>query len=374
MLEDFVRPEIRALEAYVPGRSIEEIRQEYGIEKVIKMASNENPLGTSPLVQEVLARHAGEAFRYPAGGNPRLVKAIARYLGLPESRIAVGNGSDEIIDMIIRIMTTPGRDNIVCFEPCFSLYPIQSLINGVEVRREPLPSDFVFDFDKLYAHVDENTRLVFVTAPDNPSGYCPRPGEIRRLAEKLPGDCLLVVDEAYIHFAAEEGETEADWSLLRQKDVPVNVAFIRTFSKCYGLAGLRIGVGILPEFLAGYYWRARLPFSVNILAEEAAITALDDDVFRQETIETVRKGRKELSLALTEMGCTVYPSRANFLMFTPPAGHPALELYEALLRRGVIVRALKSYEMPQNIRVSVGSPEENKIFLKATREILGGGR
>ena len=121
-------------------------------------------------------------------------------------------------------------------------------------------------------------------------------------------------------------------------------------------------------------WRARLPFSVNILAEEAAITALDDDVFRQETIETVRKGRKELSLALTEMGCTVYPSRANFLMFTPPAGHPALELYEALLRRGVIVRALKSYEMPQNIRVSVGSPEENKIFLKATREILGGGR
>ena len=245
MLEDFVRPEIRALEAYVPGRSIEEIRQEYGIEKVIKMASNENPLGTSPLVQEVLARHAGEAFRYPAGGNPRLVKAIARYLGLPESRIAVGNGSDEIIDMIIRIMTTPGRDNIVCFEPCFSLYPIQSLINGVEVRREPLPSDFVFDFDKLYAHVDENTRLVFVTAPDNPSGYCPRPGEIRRLAEKLPGDCLLVVDEAYIHFAAEEGETEADWSLLRQKDVPANVAFIRTFSKCYGLAGLRIGVGMI---------------------------------------------------------------------------------------------------------------------------------
>lgn len=374
MIENFVRPEIRALEAYVPGRSIEEIRQEYGIEKVIKMASNENPLGTSPLVQSVIARHAGEAFRYPAGGNPRLVKAIAAHLGVPASRIAVGNGSDELIDMIIRIMCTPGRDNIVCFEPCFSLYPIQGLISGIEVRREPLPADFVFDFDRLLTHVDENTRLVFVTTPDNPSGYCPRPAEVRRLAEKLPEDCLLIVDEAYIHFAPEEGETEADWSLLKQNDVPANVVFIRTFSKCYGLAGLRIGVGIFPEFLAGYYWRARLPFSVNILAEEAALAALDDDMFREATQETVRKGRRELSEALTAMGCTVYPSRANFIMFTPPAGHPALELYEGLLRRGVIVRALKSYEMPQNIRVSVGNAEENKIFLKAALELLGGSR
>ena len=373
MFEDIVRPEIKALEAYVPGRSIEEIRQEYGIEQVVKMASNENPLGVSPRVQRTLADHAGEAFRYPAGGNPRLVQALASHLDVPAERIAVGNGSDEIIDLIIRMTTKPGRDNIVCYRPCFSLYPIQAQINGVEVRREPLPADFRFDFGKLLAHVDGNTRLVFVTTPDNPSGYCPKPAEVRALAEQLPDGCLLVVDEAYIDFAPEEGEREEDWSLLHAKDCPANIAFIRTFSKCYGLAGLRIGIGILPGDLASYYWRMRLPFSLNILAEEAALTALDDEDFREATLSCVREGRKVLFDGLKALGCTVYPSRANFLMFTPPQGFEANDVYVGLLKKGVIVRALKSYEMPWNIRVSIGSPRENKLFLKGMRELLGKG-
>lgn len=370
MFEDVVRPEIRALEPYVPGRSIDEIREEFGLERVIKMASNENPLGVSNFVKEALGRRADTVFRYPTGGNPRLVHALARTWHVPAGRIAVGNGSDELIDMLIRMLCTPGRDNVVCFEPCFSLYPIQSLIQGVELRREPLNADFSFDLDKLFSHVDEKTRLVFVTTPDNPSGYCPKPDAVKALAERLPDNCLLVIDEAYMDFAPDEGETEADWSLFKRGDLPANACVIRTFSKSYGLAGLRIGVGYLPEELAGYYWRARLPFSVNILAEEAVLAALEDTDFRECTLKTVREGRSLLAEELTAMGCKVYPSRANFLMFLPPAICPALTLYQKLLAKGVIVRALKSYSLPDYIRISVGNRDENRLFLQETKAIL----
>ncbi len=370
MFESVVRPEILSLEPYVPGRSIDEIREEYGLERVIKMASNENPLGVSPLVLQALRKHADTVFRYPAGGNPRLVRALSAHWQIAPNRIVVGNGSDEIIDMLIRMLARPGRDNVVCFEPCFSLYPIQSLIQGVEIRREPVNEDFSFDFDKLLSHVDANTRLVFITTPDNPSGFCPAPDAVKALAEKLPATCLLVIDEAYMDFAPDKGETEADWSLFKRGDLPSNACVIRTFSKSYGLAGLRIGVGVLPEELADCYWRARLPFSVNILAEEAVLAALDDDRFRALTMDTVREGRRLLSDALEKMGCTVWPSRANFIMFMPPDSCPAETLYQKLLQKGVIVRLLKSYSLPRYIRLSVGNAEENSFFLQKTAEIL----
>ena len=164
MFENVVRPEIRALKPYVPGRSIDEIREEYGLEHVVKMASNENPLGVSNLVKEALGRHADTVFRYPTGGNPRLVRALAEQWKTDPARIVVGNGSDEIIDMLVRMLAVAGRDNVVCFRPCFSLYPIQSLIQGVEIRRQPVNADFSFDFDKLLGLVDENTRLLAVNA------------------------------------------------------------------------------------------------------------------------------------------------------------------------------------------------------------------
>ena len=194
-----VRPEIAALSAYVPGMSIAEIQEKYGLAKVVKMASNENPLGVSPLVKEALGLHAGTAFRYPQGGNPRLVAALARTHGVSPDQVVVGNGSDEIIDMLIRMLLVPGKHSVVCFDPCFSIYPIQAQVCGVEVRRQPLNPDFSFDLDALFALVDDGTRLVFVTTPDNPSGYCPPLADVRRLAQRL-GErfphCLLVVDEA----------------------------------------------------------------------------------------------------------------------------------------------------------------------------------
>ena len=370
MFQISVRQEILALKAYGPGLSIAEIQQKYGLAQVIKMASNENPLGMPPLAIQAVQRHADMGFRYPQGGNPRLVEALARRHCLEPARVVVGNGSDEIIDLLIRIMAEPGIHNLVCFDPCFSIYPIQGRIGGVEVRRQPLNDDFSFDFDALLSHVDDNTRLVFVTTPDNPSGYCPPREAVaqlaRRLAETAPR-CLLVVDEAYMDFAENEQES----SLLASGILPENTAFLRTFSKSFGLAGLRVGYGILPPGLADFWWRARLPFSVNILAEEAALAALADTAFLDATMHTVRRGRNVLTVGLTALGCMVWPSAANFVLFRLPENTlGAQDCFEALLRRGIIIRPLKSYNLPEHLRVSVGNKDENRAFLAAMDAIL----
>ncbi|MDE5879565.1 MAG: aminotransferase class I/II-fold pyridoxal phosphate-dependent enzyme, partial [Desulfovibrio sp.] len=276
---------IQALDAYAPGLSIAEIRRRHGLEKIIKLASNENPLGASPLAQEAIRRNAGLAFRYPQGGNPRLREALAKLHGVAPGRIVVGNGSDEIIDLLIRMLAEPGEHSLVCCEPCFSIYPIQARVAGVELRRAPLREDFSQDLDALAQLADASTRLIFVTAPDNPSGYCPPRAEVARLAERLAQkapEALLVVDEAYMDFAEDEEAA----SLLHAGPLPGNVAVLRTFSKSWGLAGLRLGYGILPEAVADGFWRARLPFSVNVLAEEAALAALQDSAVRAATLQT----------------------------------------------------------------------------------------
>lgn len=370
-------PRIRELAAYEPGLSIDEIRQKYGLERIVKLASNENPLGTSPLVQEAIRRSADLAFRYPRGGNPELVKAIAQRHGVPAKSVVVGNGSDEIIDLLIRILAEAGqredgegRDEIVCFEPCFSIYPIQARIAGISLRRCPLKSDLTQDLVSLGKLAGPDTRLVFVTTPDNPTGYCPPVEELaalaRHLAEAAP-KALLVLDEAYMDFATDETRH----SLLATGRLPENVAVLRTFSKSFGLAGLRLGYAILPEQVADCWWRSRLPFSVNILAEQAGLAALADRTFREQTMAVTREGRAFLSSGLARLGCNVWPSSANFLMFSlPESAGTARQCFEALLASGVIIRPLGSYGLPGHLRVSIGTAEENQIFLNGLSEWL----
>ncbi len=360
-----VRPEIEALTAYVPGLSIEDIRARYGCERIVKMASNENALGASPLVQERLSRAAGTVFRYPQGGNPRLVQALAQKHGVKAERIVVSNGSDEIIDLLMRVRATPGQDNIVCFKPCFGMYSVQAQICGLELRQTPLRDDYTMPFDALLSLVDAQTKLVFVTTPDNPSGFCPDASDIVNLAKSLPETCLLVIDEAYMDFT-----DEAKYSLLAQGQHADNIVFLRTFSKSYGLAGIRLGYAVMPEALAQYLWRARMPFSVNILAEEAGLAALEDTVFYEKSIEMARAGREQLYVGLEKLGCTVWPSHANFLMFAPPKGKEVPQIFEDLLRKGFIIRALKSYSLPHLCRITVGTEQENKEFLQAFAEVL----
>lgn len=363
-----VRPEVEGFEAYTPGLTIDAIKARYGLGSVIKMASNENPLGTSPVVQKVLCDKAGLAFRYAQAGTPRLAAAIGAHHGLPAGRVVAGNGSDEIIDLLIRVKARPGRDNIIAFKPCFSMYKLQARLCGVEFRQTPLREDFSFDPDALLALADENTAICFVTTPDNPSGYAPPVAMLERLARELPPQCLLVLDEAYMDFA----EPQQAYSLLPRLEEFPGVVVLRTFSKMYGLAGLRLGYGLLPEWLADYCLRVKPPFSVNILAEEAGIAALADGDFVRATLQAVREGREYLSRELGALGCRVWPSQANFFIMELPRGAKldAGGVFEALLARGIILRPLVSYGMPSALRVSVGNAFENAELVRHLGEVL----
>ncbi|MDL2316725.1 histidinol-phosphate transaminase [Desulfovibrio sp. OttesenSCG-928-A18] len=363
-----IRPDVLAMEPYSPGLSIDEIRARFGLDSVIKMASNENPAGVSPVVRKVLCEHAAYAFRYAQSGNPELVAALGRHHGMDKGHFIPGNGSDEIIDLLLRVCPTPGRHNVVASRPSFSMYRIQSRLCGLEFRDVPLRADFSFDWQGLADAVDANTALLFITTPDNPSGYCPPVAETAAFARSLPDSCLLVVDEAYMDFCRRPEER----SLLPRFDEFPNLVVLRTFSKAYGLAGLRLGYGIMPLPLAEAMRRAHMPFSVNILAEKAGIAALADSVFHEYTVRTVDQGRRWLAEELAALGCRVHPSQANFLMFELPPGCAvnARGVFEKLLSRGLIIRPLASYSLPEHLRVSVGTKEENRRFIELLREAL----
>ena len=368
-----LRPEVLGFEPYSPGLSIDAIKERYNLHRVVKLASNENPLGVSPVVQKTIKAKAALAFRYPQAGNPRLVAALAQRHGVDPSTIVVSNGSDELIDLLVRVRAAPGRDNVVTFSPGFSMYKLQTRFCGVEFRPVPRGERLDFPWDALLAAVDANTALVFVTSPDNPTGFTPPAADLAALRERLPARCLLVIDEAYMEFA----QPVERYSLL-----PVwapagarlqNLVFLRTFSKLYGLAGLRLGYGIMPAWLADYLWRVRLPFSVNILAEEAGLAALADDIFYKATLEVTHAGRDYLARELAALGCAVAPSQANFLLFRLPLGAScdAAGAFLKLLEQGVIIRHLKSFGLPDCLRVSVGAEYENRIFIDALRVALG---
>lgn len=361
-----VRPEILDFTPYVPGLSVEEIKAKYGLENVIKLASNENPLGVSPLAQEAIVRAAGQVFRYPQNHSPRLTSAIGEAMGVPPGLVVAGNGSDELIDLLFRVLARPGKDNVVCYEHCFSMYGLTARLCGVEYREVPRGEGYRLPLESLAEAVDGNTSMVFVTSPDNPTGLAAKAEELMVLSGVLPSGAVLVVDEAYMDFSWPPEE----YSMLSAVQELDNVVVLRTFSKAYGLAGLRLGYGVLPQWLADHVRRARPPFTVNLVAEEAALAVLADDNFYSATLEVVFKGRERLLKRLPELGCEVWPSQANFVMFRPP--YPADQVCEELLKRGVIVRHLKSFGLADNIRVNVGTGPETEAFLKALEEILHG--
>lgn len=364
-MRDFtVRSQILDFEPYTPGLTIEQIQDRYGIASVIKLASNENPLGVSPIVKKTMVKNADRAFRYPENHSPKLVKEISKHVGVPAESIIVGNGSDEIIDMLFRIKARPDS-NVICYENCFSMYRLCAKLAGVEYREVKRGENFELPLDKLAEAADDKTAMVFVTSPDNPTGQAASVEDLSVLAGVLPEDCLLVVDEAYIDFVWPP----ESYTPVQAYDKFDNLVVLRTFSKAYGLAGLRVGYGILPPQLARFMKNARIPFTVNLMAEEAAIAALNDDTFYNETLELVMRGREFFLNELPKIGCTVWPSQANFVMFEPPK--PAQSVFKALLKKGIIVRPLASFGLGKCIRANVGTDKENAQFLQALAEVLG---
>lgn len=359
-----VRPDMMDSKPYAPGLTIEEIKEKYGLNTVIKLASNENPLGTSPIAQKAIIRHAPNVFRYPHNGNPRLNKAIAQRIGVDEKNIISGNGSDEVIDLLVRIKAQPGRDEVLTYDSCFSMYRLMSRLCGINFKQIPRNAGHKQPLKALADAVTEKTAVVFITSPDNPTGLAVTVQEVREMVASIPEQTILVIDEAYIEFATPA----EDYDMRGLLEEFPNIVLTRTFSKAYGLAGMRVGYGIMSPELADFIKSARAPFTVNLLAEEAAIAVLDDEAFYNTTLDVVLRGRKLFTDELRAIGCEVLDSQANFIMFKPT--RDAGEVFEELLKRGIIVRPLKSFGLAEYIRVNMGTDHENEVFLKTLKEIL----
>jgi histidinol-phosphate aminotransferase len=353
---------LQALVPYPPGKPLEELEREYGIKKAIKLASNENPLGPSPKAQAALGSAICSLHRYPDGSAYYLKARLAQALGIISGEIVLGNGSNEIIDLLVRVFVRPGLE-VVSSQPSFLVY--QKMVQSVGGRNVVVPlAGNRHDLRSIAGSVNQLTRLIFLDNPNNPTGSVIDRKEFEPFLAKLPDHVLVVLDEAYMEFT-RTGETPRGLDYIGRDR---RVVTLRTFSKAYGLAGLRVGYGLMDRDIAGYVQRVRQPFNVNTMAQVAALAALDDDEHLKRTLDVTWKGIDFLTEKLCELGCVVLPSQTNFVFVD--VGRDAKGIYEAMLRLGVIVRAMNSYGFPQHIRITAGLQEENDMCIQALGRVL----
>lgn len=358
-----VRPELKSISDYVPGKSIEEICEQYGLEKAVKLASNENPWGPSPKAIAAFLKTAESLHLYPRGNAPHLISALSKKYSVSEDQIVIGNGSDEIIDMVGKAYFRPG-DEVIGIRPTFSVYKSTADLYGAKFvsvadseERPPLRSYL----DALNAH----TRAIFICNPNNPTGFYYSEKELLEFLESVRQDVLVFIDEAYAEFANAPDYPNLLPHLERFPNLFVN----RTFSKVYGLAGLRIGYAFSSQDVIRAIWKVKPPFDVNLAAQAAAEAALEDDAHIQKTLECNEEGKRYLSDSFAEMEFRVLPTQANFVCVH--IGEKCRELVLFLESRGMIVRHLKSFGLPEWIRVTIGKPEENLLLVRLVREWKG---
>lgn len=358
-----ISPHILSIPPYVPGKPVAELARELGIAEAIKMASNENPLGPSPLAVKALEGHLLQSHVYPESSAPELRTAIASKLGLEPDSIILGNGSDEIMEMTAHVFLQPG-DEAVMAENAFSMYRICVEAFGGRAVRVPL-QNYRSDLRAMASAVTERTKVVFLAVPNSPTGTIVSRGEFESFLKDLPkGQLVLVVDEAYREYVQE---TDCPHGLdYIGGDLPILV--LRTFSKIYGLAGLRVGYGLGAPWLIELLNRVRPPFNVNSLAQAGAAAALNDVEHLERSRSMTRAGMEYIVQELQAMDFETIPSEANFLTFCWDKN--ARPLYEALLKEGVIVRHLASFGMEKCIRVTVGRDSDNRRFVTALKKTL----
>ncbi len=348
---------IQNIAPYVPGKPIEELEREYGISDSVKLASNENPLGPSPKALAALDKAVARLHRYPDGAGYELVERLASHLKVKAGEIVLGNGSDDLLGMLARVLLKPG-DEVVVPDPSFLMYTIVAQSAGATPVKVSL-KQLCIDLDGMLERIGPRTRMVFVCNPNNPTGTIAYRKAFESFLAAVPPHVLVVVDEAYFEFVRDRNAVSG----LNYLKAEQTVVTLRTFSKAYGLAGLRVGYGVMPAPLAGYLNRVRMPFNVNSLAQAAAVAALDDVDFLKKTLDTVHQGLDFLYTELGRRGFQAFPSEANFLLID--VQRPADDLFERMLRQGVIVRSMRAYGYPQYIRLSVGRPDDNQRFLTA---------
>ena len=364
-MKRLVKKSIEQLVPYPPGKPIEELARELNINKnfIIKLASNENPLGPSPKAIEAIKEKLSELHRYPDGSSFYLRKKLADKTGISINQIIIGNGSNELIELIVKAFLSPNEEVIQAF-PTFLVYEKIVNIAGARLISVPL-KEFKIDLNAIYNSITPKTKIIFLNNPNNPTGQAIEKEELKDFLVSIPQDIIVVLDEAYIEFARENDKIAEGLELLGTYPL---LFVMRTFSKAYGLAGLRIGYGFGSEELIDYMNRVRQPFNVNSLAQIAAVAALDDEEFIKKTVSVVNQGKKYLYTELDKLGLKYIPSVTNFFLIKVPGN--AKDIYERLLRKGIIVRSMEAYNLPEYIRITVGLMEENKRFISALKEIL----
>ena len=355
-----VIPSIESLVPYEGGKPIEELARELGVSDAVKLASNENALGPSPLALEAARSALGSAHRYPDGTCYRLRERIAAFHGVTAAEVLPGAGSNELLDLVVRTFATP-EHHIVFGEPAFVVYRIAALSGGVPFTAVPLVN-LVHDLPAMAAAVTPKTRVLFVANPNNPTGTHVGKNAVERLLREVPPEVIVVMDEAYFEYAdAPDYPSSLELRHLRER-----LVVMRTFSKAYGLAALRVGYAVAPAPIIDYMNRVRAPFNVTTPAQAAAIAALDDRAHVEKSVALNRKERARVVSGLETLGVKTAPTQANFVL--ADVGRPARPVYDALLRRGVIVRPFAS--LPTSVRVTFGLPEENDRFLGSLGEVL----
>ena len=358
-----LNPFLKTLPTYQPGRPIEEVARELGLPaaSIIKVASNENPFGPSPLAQAALQKAIAGVHLYPDGNAFYLKQKLAAKLGVETANLVLGNGSNEIIEFVSHALLTPDT-NIVVSQYCFAIYPIVAKMFGADVITVPA-KNHGHDLPAMLKAITPKTRIVFVANPNNPTGTLATREDIIHFVNQVPDDVLLVLDEAYIEFL----EDPVDFVPLIRLGARKNLILMRTFSKIYGLAGLRIGYGIATPELAAALEKIRQPFNVNLLSQIAALAALDDDEHVRKTRDNNFSGLEFFTKAFRELKLEYVPSNANFILVRVGAGQ---KIFEAMQQQGVITRPMGGYLLPEWIRISVGTRAENEQSLSVLKKNL----
>lgn len=362
-------PGVRSLQAYQPGKPDSELRREYGLADIVKLASNENPLGPSPKAVAAVQASVHELARYPDGNGFELKQALAARHDVPLAAITLGNGSNDILELVARAFLTPEHEAVFS-EHAFAVYPLATRAVGATARialaNSSGPMPYGHDLEAFSGLINERTRVVFIANPNNPTGTWIPSTVLESFLRSLPDHVVAVVDEAYFEYV----EVSDYASALPWIGRFPNLIVTRTFSKAYGLAGLRVGYGVSHPQVADLLNRVRQPFNVSMPALAAAVSALDDDAHLEHSREMNRNGMAMLKQACADLGLWSLPSAANFLCIN--AGHSGREIFDALLPKGVIIRPVDGYGLPDFLRVTIGTERENRRFLDALQAVLEG--
>lgn len=361
------RPGVQKLSPYVPGKPVEELAREFGLHPadIVKLASNENPLGPSPMAVAAIQAALPEMTRYPDGNGFALKQALSRRLAVSPVMITLGNGSNDILELITRAFVGPQHE-VIFSEHAFAVYPIVTQAVGASAVVVPA-KNWGHDLDAMAAAITPQTRLIFVANPNNPTGTWIERDELERFLARVPEQVIVVLDEAYTEYVET---TDVPNGLDYLSNYP-NLLVSRTFSKAYGLAALRVGYGICQPAIADAMNRVRQPFNVNSLALAAAVATLEDDAYLAESRRINREGMAQLEAGFAALKLRWIPSRGNFVAVD--LGREAAPVFQTLLRQGVIVRPVANYGMPNHLRVSIGLPEENQRFLDVLKQALLSG-